>query len=623
VIIVEQDTLVAVLSEFACTLVADSPIQGILDHFVERIVDVLPITSAGVTLISEGEVPHYISASDQNALRYEELQTEVGQGPCLLACQSGEAVLIPDLRTDERFPLFAPRALSAGLGAVFTFPLRHGDGRLGALDIYRETPGELPSGDIESAQTLADVVAAYLLNAEGREKVRVTSEGFYHDSLHDALTGLPNRLLLQERLTHAAKRAERSHTSAAIIFVDVDRFKKVNDTYGRKVGDDLLLAVARRLSRLIRSGDTLARYRGDEFVFLCEDLQGAPHIAELAGRITEAFVAPFQLGATEVTITASVGMAFAGSGEGISSQLLIDADMAMHRTRGQGFGSGAVIDVRESVMKRGGSLETELRIALADDQLDVAYQPIVRSVDGVVTGVEALLRWTHPARGPVPALAMVAAAEQTGLISAVGAWVLERGCHDREHWLFEHPGASLNLAVNVSARQLIDPGFCASVASVLAATGTDPAAVVLEMTESIWLEDSDRVMTALTDLNELGVRLALDDFGTGYASLSHLRRMPIQIVKIDKGFVADIGLTATGGAVVAAVTNLAHVLGLTVVVEGVETQYQRDQTRAIGCDYAQGYFYARPMPAGAIDAMLDVLPERVPRLRSTAPANGS
>ena len=239
-------------------------------------------------------------------------------------------------------------------------------------------------------------------------------------------------------------------------------------------------------------------------------------------------------------------------------------------------------------------------MAIGDGQLEMAYQPIVRCADGMVTGVEALLRWTHPDRGLVPTPLLIDIAEQTGLICEIGEWVLERACRDRAQWFREHPHAPRDLAVNVSARQLMDPELCTIVKRVLAETDMDPSAFVLEMTENVFIEDSERAMTVLADLNELGIRLALDDFGTGYSSLSYLRRLPVHIVKIDQGFIADIGKDPAGGAIVAAVTNLAHVLGLTVTAEGVETEHQRDEVRAMGCESAQGYFYARPMPASAI-----------------------
>ncbi|HEY0869652.1 MAG TPA: sensor domain-containing diguanylate cyclase, partial [Acidothermaceae bacterium] len=275
----------AVLSDFARTLATDFPIQGILDHLVRRIVDVLPVTGAGVTVISAESGPHYIAASDDSALRFEQLQSDLGDGPCVWAYRSGEPVAVPDLAGDDRFAQFGPPAVATGLAAVFTFPLRHGKGRLGALDLYRDTVGALDRGDMAAAQTLADVAAAYLLNAQAREEARVTSERFRHTALHDPLTGLPNRLLLQQRLEHAAQRAQRSHTNAAVLFVDLDRFKRVNDTHGHRVGDDLLCAIAERLTGLVRPGDTLARFSGDEFVFLCEDLTSAADVEALAERV--------------------------------------------------------------------------------------------------------------------------------------------------------------------------------------------------------------------------------------------------------------------------------------------------------------------------------------------------
>jgi len=617
---VEEKKLSAVLSEFARTLITDFPIQGILDRLVQRIVEILPVTAAGVTLISEGRAPRYIAASDDSALRFEQLQTELWEGPCLLAYESGKAVAIPHWGIDDRFPRFAAAAAAAGLGAAFTFPLRqddgwHHSGPLGALDLYRDIPGDLRPRDMAAAQTLADVATVYLLNAEAREEARQTADRFRHSALHDALTGLPNRVLLEQRLEHAAQRAKRSRTTAAVLFADLDEFKQVNDVFGHHTGDELLIAVALRLSGLVRSGDTLARVSGDEFVLLCEDLDGLADVEILASRIDAALADPFRLADFELAVTASVGVAYAGPGEEISSRLLINADTAMYQAKRKGGARHQIIDLREALDTNDrNSLERDLRSAFAHDQLGIAYQPIVRTVDGLVIGVEALLRWTHPDRGPVPALSVVGVAEQSGLIIEIGGWVLERGCRDRGNWLQEYPGAPLGLAVNVSARQLMSPGFCGYVASTLAKTGMDPTALTLEMTEDILIEDSARARTVLADLKELGVRIALDDFGTGYSSLSYLRRLPIDILKIDQGFVSDIGHTNTGAAIVEAVTSLAHILGLTVIAEGVQTQSQHDKVNLIGCESAQGFFYARPMPSSEISAQFGALPTGRPHL---------
>jgi diguanylate cyclase (GGDEF)-like protein len=608
VFVVDEGKLSAVLSDFARTLSTDFPIQRILDHLVGRIVEILPITAAGVTLISAGNAPQYIAASDESAMLFERLQTELRDGPCMWAYESGEAISVSDLASDTRFPRFATSAIANGLAAVFTFPLRDGTGRLGALDLYCDAAGDLAPPDMAAAQTLADVAAAYLLNAQAREDSRTTSEQFRHGALHDPLTGLPNRLLLQQRLEHAAQRAQRSHTNAAVLFVDLDRFKRVNDTHGHHVGDDLLRAIAQRLAAVVRPGDTLARFSGDEFVFLCEDLQSAEDVDALATRVDGAFIEPFSVGGVQLAVTASVGMAFAGPGEDISDKLVVQADIAMYQAKRRGGGGHQIIDLREALMSADrDSLEIDLRAAFADGRLDLAYQPIVRNRDGAITGVEALLRWNDPVRGSVPAMTMITVAEQSGLISQLGAWVLERSCLARRAWLRTKPGMTLDLAVNVSARQLMSPDFRSIVASVLDRTEMDPGSLILEVTESLFIEDFDYAIDLLRNLRALGVRLALDDFGTGFSSLSYLRRLPIDIIKIDQSFIADIGELSTGSAVVAAVTNLAHVLGLAVTAEGVETHAQRDEVTAIGCESAQGYFFARPTSASAISVQLQTM----------------
>lgn len=605
---VNEDELSAVLSEFAWTLATDFPIQAILDHLVARIVDVLPITAAGVTLISAGQAPRYVAASDASALRYEALQTELGQGPCLTAFNTGTPVAVPDLRSDDRYPVFGPAATAAGLAAVFTFPLRHGDGRFGALDLYSSTPGALSPRAMDVAQTLAHVAAAYLLNAQARDDARLSAEHYQRMALHDGLTGLPNRLLLQERLEHAAKRARRTRSNCAVLFVDLDKFKQVNDAYGHQVGDELLRAVAERLNGLVRLGDTLARVSGDEFVFLCEDLSCTADAALIARRVEGAFREPFLPNGLEIRLAASVGMAFAGPTELISDQLVAQADMAMYQAKRKGVPRYPALQGHATETSTPEAfLRADLVSALAEDRLAVAYQPIVRAADGGVTGVEALLRWNHPVLGPIPAATLARLAEDGGLSAELGAWVLERACHDRARWSSTRPGPPLDVAVNVSVQQLLDPGFGLTLTGVLAATGTDPGALVLEVAEDILVDDADTTLEALRRLKDLGIRIALDDFGSGFSSLSYLSRMPVDIVKIDRAFIGDIGRVQPGNAIATAVTNLSHALGLSVVAEGVQTRAQSEGVRAIGCELAQGDFYAGPMPAAEIAVLATVL----------------
>jgi diguanylate cyclase (GGDEF)-like protein len=606
---VHEDKLSSVLAEFARTMITDFPIQAILNTLVERMVDVLAVTGAGVTLISPGIAPRYVAASDAAALRFEQLQTELGQGPCLLAYETGEPVTVPDLALDELFPQFGPAALEAGMRAVFTFPLRHGQGRLGALDLYRDTPGSLDEQEMAAAQILADVAAAYLINAEARQQALDVSDRFRVSSLHDPLTGLPNRLLLGQRLEHLALRAQRTHATAAVLFIDLDKFKRVNDTHGHGVGDQLLVAVGKRLEAVVRPGDTLARVAGDEFVILCEDVGDAGDAETLAGRIQSTLLPPFEAGDVTLAVTASVGIAYAGPGQSVTAQLLKDADTAMYQAKHRGGGVHQVIDLREAKEAADRDyLEVELGLAETRGELDLAYQPIVRTADGLLLGVEALLRWTHPEQGPVSALTTVSIAEQSELISQIGGWVLERACRDRMSWLHRHPERPLELSVNVSGRQLMSLGFSDCVRTTLLATGMDPRALVLELTEGVCLDDPDRALSVLQDLKGLGVRLALDDFGTGYSSLGYLRQFPIDIVKIDQSFVSGLHQDRVTSQIATAVTELAHVLGMTVTAEGVEAPQQRSDVLSIGCEQSQGYWFSKPMTPSQVDAVLRTEP---------------
>jgi diguanylate cyclase (GGDEF)-like protein len=589
-----EGRLSEVLSEFARTLVTDFPIQAILDHLVGRIVNVLPITAAGVTLISAGTDPHYIAASDESALRFEKLQTELGQGPCVAAFESGEAVSIPDLSKDERFPQFTSAAWDEGLRAIFTFPLRQGENQLGALDLYRSSVGSLDAQAMAAAQTLADVASAYLLNAQARADLEQSSELAVENSLHDQLTGLPNRALLVQRLDHAILRCRRSGKTVAILYADLDDFKAVNDTYGHHVGDELLIAVSERLGGLLRPGDTLARLSGDEFVVLCEDLDDVSQVNPIADRIDLALTVPFDLAGVQRRVSASVGIAFAGQGNDVPETVLQEADTAMYQVKRQGGARHGIIDVREQHLTRHkDGLIRDLRLALTRDELEIVYQPIVTTVGQDLRGVEALLRWTHPRLGAIPAETIVRLAEESGLITEIGRWVLTRACTDT-HGLVGSDGDELVAAVNVSAHQLSAPDFVETVAAVLTDTDTQPHRLTLELTESVFIRESESVLVALNALKDLGVMIALDDFGTGYSSLSYLKRFPVDIVKIDRTFIADICTEPTSRLIVSAIVELAHSLQMLVVAEGVESELQRAEVASLDCDAYQGFHFARP-----------------------------
>ena len=595
--------LARVLADFARTLATDFPIQAILDHLVVTIVEMLPVTAAGVTLISPGTSPRFIAASDDSAWRFEQLQSELSEGPCLAAFRTGASVAIADLHDDCSFPRFTSRALDEGLVAVFTFPLRQQGGQLGALDLYRTTPGPLNAEAMAAAQTLADVAAAYLLNAQTRVELTESSELAREISLHDPLTGLPNRTLLIQRLEHAVLRAGRSSKTVAILFADLDHFKMVNDTYGHQVGDALLIAVAGRIGGLLRPADTLARLAGDEFIILCDDLDDPAQAEILANRIGSALSQPFPLASVNLSVSASVGIAFAGEGHDVPERVIRDADVAMYQAKRKGGARFGTVDLTEQlVSSRQVRMTDDLRQARERGELRNHYQPIVSFTSGCVVGVEALLRWAHPERGTVAPDVVVPLAERSGLIFGIGAWVLEQACRDRREWAAGSGGTELMMSVNVSVHQLVAPDFADSVGRVLADTGTDPAALTLEVTESVLVEDSRQVITVLHDLKHLGVQLALDDFGTGFSSLSYLKDLPIDVIKIDQSFISDLEHGPVSRLVVEAVVSLAHRLDLTVVAEGVESPEQWRDVSRLDCDWYQGYFFARPMTADDVAA---------------------
>lgn len=472
-----------------------------------------------------------------------------------------------------------------------------------------------------AAQTLADVAASYLLNARAREDLRESSELARQSSLHDALTGLPNRTLLVERLDHAILRCRRSGKMVVVLYADLDRFKSINDSYGHHVGDLLLVAVADRLTGLVRPGDTVAGLAGDEFVVMCEDLDDAAQVEPLTDRIGAALSAPFVLLGVEVRLSASVGIAFAGQGGELSEQVLQDADTAMYEAKRGGGARHGIIDLREeSLSSVRAGLSRDLGGAWARDELWTEYQPIVDIHSGYIVGVEALLRWTHPNHGVVPAELAVALAEQSGLIADIGRWVLEQACLDRHRWQMHARRRAIEISVNVSAQQVLEGDFASTVASVRADTHTDPRLVTLDVTETVFLNDAARALVVLDDLKSIGVMLALDDFGTGFSSLSYLKQFPVDTVKVDRGFVEDAEHDPSSRIIMNAIVELAHGLRMTVVAEGVESIEQCDAIAAFGCEYYQGFHYARPMSADGIETLLTFEDRNGPRLALAGPS---
>ncbi len=600
-----EQRLSDLLSDFARTMVTNYPIQSILDDLVLRIVEVLPIDSAGVTLISPQHVPRHVAASDSSALRFIKIQEEMGTGPCLTAHDTGRSVAIPDLANDTRFPQFSRRGIEEGLGAVFSFPLRDEDNQIGALDLYRKTAGDLTDEDMEISQTLADVAAVYILNAQAREDLQVSAERAQHQALHDPLTGLPNRVLFVQRLDHAILRCRRSAKMLAVLYADLDDFKSVNDNFGHHIGDELLIAVADRLTGLLRPGDTLARLAGDEFAILCEDLDDESQAEPLATRIGNLLTEPFTLEGSELIVSASVGIAFAGLADDLPEVVLEKADAAMYQAKRTGGGHHAIIDLREhEINSHLSRLNRDLRGAMRRNEFRLHYQPIVDTATGRVQGSEALLRWVHPSFGAVSPSTFIPLAEQSGAIGEIGNWVLGEAVGNLGRWRTKTFDGTVGIAANVSVHQLMDPGFARSVAALFEESDADPGLLTLEVTENVLVADEDRALSVLTALKAVGVKLALDDFGSGQSSLNHIKWFPIDFVKIDREFITDIVENSASSLIVDAVVRLSHGLDLKVIAEGVETRAQLEQVAELGCDYSQGYLFARPQPADELDFLL-------------------
>lgn len=422
-----------------------------------------------------------------------------------------------------------------------------------------------------------------------------------HQALHDQLTGLPNRALFFDRLGQALTRLARRQASLAVLFCDLDRFKVVNDSLGHSAGDRLLVDVAARLGGVLRTGDSAARFGGDEFVILCEDITGERQAIQIAERISRSLSAPFLLDGDEVFVQTSVGIALAGDANARPEALIRDADAAMYRAKERGGGIYEVFDdaMRARAVHRQ-QVEHALHRAIDRGELEVHYQPQVRMATGALHGVEALVRWRHPERGLLGPSEFIPAAEETGIIHALGLHVLEVACRQSARWHAQRPGSAIRMSVNLSARQCQHPDLVQTVAAVIARTGVDPALLCLEVTETTIMEDLGAMGAVLASLKELGLTLAIDDFGTGYSSLRALQRLPFDVVKIDKSFVTDLHRSEQEAAIVAAVISLAHALGKRTVAEGVESVEQVERLRGLGCDVGQGYHYARPRPVGEL-----------------------
>ena len=474
--------------------------------------------------------------------------------------------------------------------------LRHSDGRYLFFEVLTSTLPEEPSG------------GGFVLTMRDVSQRRALEQELMHQAFHDTLTGLPNRALFQDRVEQALTRAARRGSSIAMAMVDLDDFKVVNDTRGHSAGDAMLTEVAQRLQTMLRSSTTVARLGGDEFAILIEDLEEGLDARGLTERLMRPFREPFIVEGEELVVSASIGVVFSGGNEFALNftELLRCADLALYAAKEQGKGRVEIYhdDLHTRMVNRL-TQRSELSNAMASGQFVLHYQPIVLIDTGEILGSEALLRWNHPTRGLVMPAEFISLAEETGQIIELGRWVLDRACAQWREWAdLGHP--SHRLSVNVSARQMQEPGFATQVGAALLRHAMPPAALVLELTESVFALDTSTILEQLDVIADLGVHIAVDDFGTGYSSLSYLQRFHVHELKVDKSFVDGLGTdNPDDGALTSAILSMGQSLRLEVVAEGIERTAQRDELWSMGCGLGQGYLYSRPVPPEALLALLD------------------
>jgi diguanylate cyclase (GGDEF)-like protein/PAS domain S-box-containing protein len=533
--------------------------------------------------------------TNQKALEFLGLSEAQAKG--LDLCSPELLILLPDgnpMAPPER-PLSLALATGRSVKNIVLGLERSSDGSWGWASVSAEPR-------LDPDRSIREVILTF----EDVTQQRTAETELAIQTFRDRLTSLPNRTLFMERLTQAILRTERRKLSTAVLFLDLDRFKVVNDSLGHEAGDHLLVQVARRLRGCLRPEDTVARLGGDEFIVLFEDFASANDGLRVAERIVESITEPFPIHGQEVFTTCSMGLAICTLASTSPSELVRDAEVAMYRAKAQGEGRIEIFDpsMNAQALARF-QLESELRRALERNEFMLFYQPLISLGTGQIEGWEALIRWKHPERGMVPPLDFITVAEETGLIVPIGKWVLEEAMRQAHSWheaFATEPPRLMN--VNISARQFQQRELITTVTDALEASGFQPSCLKLEITESIMMRDPLASLEAMKVFRGLDIHLVIDDFGTGYSSLSYLKRFPVDTLKVDKSFVDGLGKDAESTAIVGAVISLAKSLSMRVTAEGIETPEQLAQLRALNCDQGQGYFFSRPLPAAQAEELL-------------------
>ncbi|MBA2411054.1 MAG: EAL domain-containing protein [Gammaproteobacteria bacterium] len=546
-----------------------------MDKIYRALIEHIPVVTY-ITAFDERATLHYVSPQIEDLLGYtpEEWLAEPD-------------AMLSSVHADDRARVLAAKARSDAIlePVSLEYRLIARDGRV----VWVRNEGVVVRDEDGKVQTwqgfLLDITAQRDLEAQARQ------------AFHDALTGLPNRALFMDRLQHALARRTEENNHCAVLFLDLDRFKAVNDTFGHEAGDRLLFEVGSRLRECLRPEDTLARLGGDEFTILLGNCQDVREPVQVAERIGKALEAPTQApDGRQIFTSASIGIVLSTPAHKTPQDLLREADIAMYRAKDRGRARFEVFDASMNAnVMQSLELESQLRLALARDEFELYYMPKVEFATGNVTAIEALLRWQHPTRGVLPPAEFIAVAEETGLILPIERWVLRQACRLLRRLQIAYPRAApLKMCVNLSVGQFRKASLVEEIAGIMRETEIDPSTLVLEFVERVIQEDAQASTNTLTALKELGVQLAVDGFGTGYSNLRDLKRYPLDILKIDKSFVAGLGHDGEGTAIVQAIIRLADALQLQTIAEGVETNEQMMQLRALGCQRGQGYYFASP-----------------------------
>jgi diguanylate cyclase (GGDEF)-like protein/PAS domain S-box-containing protein len=590
-----QQAAVAALGTMA---LEGAPLEDLARRCHELIERTLEVAHCGV-LVDDGHPEGLLLLASSKRFSPHAAGFRRASDPALQDALGAEgSILVPDLTAEPRF-VPNPVLLREGIRSLAVTRIDPRSGASGVLSAGSFELDAFAADDLVFLEAMANVLASAIDSKRALEDLR-------HNAMHDALTGLPNRVLLLDRLELALAQASGRGTQVAVLVCDVDRFKVVNDGLGHAAGDEVLRVVAERLMAQVRPGDTVGRFGGDEFVIVCPDVSELGSVVAIAERLGTAFAEPMRVLGTDLVATASIGIAIGAQTDAEAAPgLLRDADAAMYRAKARGRARYELFD--DAMRARAGMrvrTESELRRALDQGELVMHYQPILQTSDESVVGVEALMRWEHPTRGLLEPADFVGIAGESGLVPDLGAFAFGAASHQAARWALD--GLDLQwVAVNLAPWQLIDPRVLERIDAALEQSGVDAHRMRVEITEEALVEDSEQASAVLDALRARGLGISVDDFGTGYSSLAYLKRLPVDVLKLDRGFVTGLGQDSDDMVIASAVIVMAQALGLQVVAEGVETTTQLDVLRALGCDHVQGFLFSPPLPAGELAAWVN------------------